>query len=162
MKSRRRNSRKRTKCSSGFVTSKDSYLCRKVILAVGLLHYPRKLPVLDGLQSSKVFYKMPKIGDYEGDTVAVVGGGDSALDAAVMVLERGGAVEMVIREEEPIGKADSVRRVRESGGVLHLGSEIESAAFDGGRMSLQINDGAKLAADCAIVQNRLSFRARNV
>ena len=29
------------------VTNKGEYFCRKVILACGLLHYPRKLPVLD-------------------------------------------------------------------------------------------------------------------
>jgi thioredoxin reductase len=27
------------------VTTKGSYLCRKVIVACGLLHYPRRLPV---------------------------------------------------------------------------------------------------------------------
>src|SRR5688572_23794903 len=68
------------------VTNKGSYLCRKVIIACGLLHYPRRLPELDELQSDHVHYKIPKIADYEGKTVAVVGGGDSALDAALMVL----------------------------------------------------------------------------
>ena len=58
------------------ITDGGTYLCRKVILALGLLHFPRRLPVLDGLESKKVFYKMPKIGDYEGQRVAVVGGGD--------------------------------------------------------------------------------------
>ncbi len=33
------------------VTNKSSYLCRKAILACGLLHYPRRLPVLDRLDS---------------------------------------------------------------------------------------------------------------
>src|SRR5262245_1962398 len=55
------------------LTRKSSYLCRKVIIACGLLHYPRKLPVLDQLNSRNVHYKIPKIGDYEGRTVAVVG-----------------------------------------------------------------------------------------
>ena len=73
------------------VTTGASYLCRKVIIACGLLHFPRKLPVLDALESRKVYYKIPKIGDYEGSRVAVVGGGDSALDAAVMVLRPQGA-----------------------------------------------------------------------
>ena len=31
------------------VTSKGRYLARKVILGVGLLHFPRKLPILDEL-----------------------------------------------------------------------------------------------------------------
>src|SRR5215471_15931634 len=46
------------------VTSTNSYLCRKVIIAVGLLHYPRRLAILDRLNSENVYYKNPKIGDY--------------------------------------------------------------------------------------------------
>ncbi len=134
------------------ITDKDGYLCRKVIVAVGLLHYPRRLAVLDALNSPKVFYKMPKIGAYEGARVAVVGGGDSALDAAVMVLERHGHVDLIVREQEPVGKADSVRRVRETGGVIHLGAEITAAAFEGGQMALSLTDGQSLRADYAIVQ----------
>ena len=87
------------------VTSKGSYLCRKVIIACGLLHYPRRLTVLDQLESKTIHYKIPKIGDYEGRRVAVVGGGDSALDAALMVQARGGLVDLVVRESTPIGKA---------------------------------------------------------
>src|SRR6187401_1233392 len=33
------------------VTSGNTYLCRKVIVACGLLHYPRKLAILDRLNS---------------------------------------------------------------------------------------------------------------
>src|SRR5262245_59015859 len=47
-------------------TTKNSYLCRKVIIACGLLHYPRRLGVLDKLNTKNVYYKVPKIGDYEG------------------------------------------------------------------------------------------------
>src|SRR5688572_2849219 len=78
------------------VTSKGSYLSRKVIIACGLLHYPRRLSVLDELQSKNVHYKIPKVGDYEGNRVAVVGGGDSALDAALMVRARGGLVDLLV------------------------------------------------------------------
>src|SRR5262249_62413239 len=86
------------------VTNKASYLCRKVILACGLLHYPRRLPSLDVLQSPKVYYKNPSVSDYLGERVAVVGGGDSALDAALMVLGRNGRVDLIVREADPIGK----------------------------------------------------------
>lgn len=37
------------------ITKQGEYLCRKVILACGLLHFPRKLPVLDALESKSVF-----------------------------------------------------------------------------------------------------------
>jgi thioredoxin reductase (NADPH) len=134
------------------VTSKGEYLCRKVILAVGLLHFPRKLPVLDQLESKKVYYKIPKIGDYEGSRAVVVGGGDSALDAAVMILERNGQVEMIVREETPVGKADSLARVQATGGLVHTECEITSAEFAGDRMALALSNGARTEADLAIVQ----------
>jgi thioredoxin reductase (NADPH) len=134
------------------VTSKSSYLCRKAILACGLLHHPRKLPALDRLNSKKVHYKMPKIGDYTGQQVVVVGGGDSALDAAVMVLERHGDVDLVVREDVPVGKSDTLERVRQSGGVVHLSVEIIEADFAGDQLALSLSDGQVLRCDQAIVQ----------
>src|SRR5882672_1763276 len=97
------------------VTSTNSYLCRKVIVAFGLLHYPRRLGILDRLQSENVYYKNPKIGDYEGKRVAVIGGGDSALDAAMMVLGRRGSVDLITREDVPVGKPDTLARIRNAG-----------------------------------------------
>lgn len=134
------------------VTSQGSYLCRKVIMACGLLHFPRQLPVLDALNSKKVYYKVPKIGDYAGQSVAVVGGGDSALDAAVMVLERHGHVDLIVREETPAGKADSLARIVATGGVVHKPSEIASARYAGDNIALTLNSGGELLCDLAIVQ----------
>jgi thioredoxin reductase (NADPH) len=134
------------------VTSGGSYLCRKVIIAVGLLHFPRRLPILDALGSKKVYYKNPKIGDYEGQRVAVVGGGDSALDAAVMILQRRGRADMIIRKDAPRGKADTLTRVRENGGNLHLSTEITSAAFAGDGIALALSDGDRIVVDKVVVQ----------
>lgn len=134
------------------VTSKSRYLCRKVIMACGLLHYPRRLPVLDQLQSKNVHYKIPKIGDYEGSRVAVVGGGDSALDAALMVLGRGGLVDLLVREEAPIGKADSLARIIEAGAKVHTSTEISAARFVGDAIELDLTGGEKISCSLAIVQ----------
>ncbi len=120
------------------VTNREAYLCRKVIIACGLLHYPRKLAVLDRLNSKNVYYKIPKIGDYEGRRVAVVGGGDSALDAAVMVLGRHGQVDLLVRGATAAGKADSLARVREGGGAVHFSTEIAAAQIAGERMVLKL------------------------
>lgn len=134
------------------VTSKGTYLCRKVLLACGLLHYPRRLPILDQLQSKNVHYKIPKIGDYEGSRVAVVGGGDSALDAALMVLARGGQVDLLVREDTPIGKPDSVARIQESGGQIRTSTEITAAKFAGEQMELELTGGERIGCSLAIVQ----------
>jgi thioredoxin reductase (NADPH) len=134
------------------VTTKGSYLCRKVIIACGLLHYPRRLVVLDQLNSKNVHYKIPKIGDYEGSRVVVVGGGDSALDAALMVQARHGHVELIVREETPIGKPDSLARIREAGGVIRTSTEISAARFAGDEIECDLTTGDKLRAALAIVQ----------
>ena len=134
------------------VTNESVYLCRKVIIAMGLLHFPRKLPVLEALDSKKVFYRVPKIRDYQGHRVAVVGGGDSALDATVIVLEREGEVDLIVREETPVGKADTLARIRQQGGRVHLATEIEAASFVGDQIRLTLTDGEAIEVDLAIVQ----------
>lgn len=134
------------------ITSRGSYLCRKVIMACGLLHYPRRLAVLDALDSKNVHYKIPKIGDYEGGRVAVVGGGDSAFDAALMVLGRGGRVDVICREETPIGKPDSLAQIRELGGRVHASTEIVRAEITGEQIAATLSSGERLNCALAIVQ----------
>ncbi|GAF94879.1 unnamed protein product, partial [marine sediment metagenome] len=133
------------------VTSQGEYLCRKVILACGLLHYPRKMDVLDALNTKKVHYKIPKIGDYEGQRVVVIGGGDSALDAAVMALQRRGQVDLLMRSK-PSGKADSLARVVELGGTVHTQTEIAAASFAGDQLALELTTEKQIKCDLTIVQ----------
>lgn len=134
------------------ITSKGEYLCRKVILACGLLHYPRKLPVLDALESKKVYYRVPRINDYHGDHLIIVGGGDSALDAAVMALQRNAQVDVIVREDTPIGKADTVGRVKELGGKVRTNVEISAASVREGRIVSTLTDGVQLTSELGIVQ----------
>lgn len=136
-------------------TTQGEYLCRKVIMACGLLHYPRKLPVLDQLNSKNIHYKVPKIGDYEGANVCVVGGGDSALDAALMVQARKGLVELIVREETPIGKADSLARVESNGARVYTSTEIRAARFAGDAIQLDLSNGQSL--NCALVIVQIGF-----
>lgn len=134
------------------ITNKGSYLCRKVIIACGLLHYPRRLGVLDQLQSKNVHYKVPKIGDYESRRVAVVGGGDSALDAALMVQARGGLVDLIVREAAPIGKAETLAQAVDAGVLVHTSTEVTAARFVGDEIELELSGGQRLRCWQAIVQ----------
>ena len=134
------------------VTSKSSYLCRKVILACGLLHYPRRLPILDRLDSPRVYYRIPRVDDYRGSRILVVGGGDSAIDAALMVLGRGCQVDVVVRGQNPAARADALARVRAAGGVIHTSTEIIGAELAGEQIRVSLTNGTALSVPLVIVQ----------
>ncbi len=76
------------KHGDGFVvsTSRSRYETRAVLLAVGRRGTPRKLEV-PGEELEKVVYRLVSPEQYRGKHVLVVGGGDSALEAASRLAE---------------------------------------------------------------------------
>lgn len=134
------------------VTTNSQYSCRKVILAMGLLHQQRKLPVLDDLGAKKqVLYRMKKAKDYEGKHVVVIGGGDSALDAAIMAIERNAEVTLLVRRE-PSGKQSSINRIQECGGDIYLGTSVEAAHLEGEKVVMELTNGKTIIADVVVIQ----------
>ena len=73
----------------GFVvtTNRGQYAARSVLLAMGRRGTPRKLGV-PGEESPKVVYRLIDPEQYKGQAVLVVGGGDSALEAAIAIAEQ--------------------------------------------------------------------------
>lgn len=69
-------------------TSKATYETRSVLLAVGRRGTPRKLGV-PGEELPKVVYRLIDPEQYADQQVLVVGGGDSALEAAASIAEAG-------------------------------------------------------------------------
>ena len=69
-------------------TSKATYEARSVLLAIGRRGTPRKLGV-PGEELPKVVYRLIDPEQYAGQEVLVVGGGDSALEAAASIAEAG-------------------------------------------------------------------------
>jgi thioredoxin reductase (NADPH) len=74
--------------ADGFVvrTPHGAYRTHSVLLAIGRRGTPRKLDV-PGEEQSKVVYRLIDPQQYAGQKVLVVGGGDSAIEAAIAVCE---------------------------------------------------------------------------
>jgi thioredoxin reductase/NAD-dependent dihydropyrimidine dehydrogenase PreA subunit len=77
-------------------TSNGEYVAAAVLLAIGRRGTPRKLGV-PGEDLAKVVYRLIDPAQYAGSRVLVVGGGDSALEAAISIAEAGGEVTLSYR-----------------------------------------------------------------
>ena len=70
-------------------TSRGEYRARSVLLALGRQGTPRKLDV-PGEEAAKVVYRLVDPSQYAGQAVLVVGGGDSAVEAALALSAQAG------------------------------------------------------------------------
>jgi thioredoxin reductase len=70
-------------------TARDSYATRTVVLAMGRRGTPRKLDV-PGEEQGKVMYRLIDAASYTDCDILIVGGGDSAVEAAVALSRKGG------------------------------------------------------------------------
>jgi thioredoxin reductase len=90
-------------------TPKDTYRTRTVLLSIGRRGTPRKLGV-PGEDQSKVVYRLIDPEQYQGRRVLVVGGGDSALEAAISIAEQPGAEVTLSYRSEAFSRAKEKNR----------------------------------------------------
>lgn len=104
-------------------TTKATYETRAVLLAIGRRGTPRKLGVL-GEDMSKVVYRLVDPEQYKGQHVLVVGGGDSALEAAASIAESGGGGVVLSYRGAEFDRAKGRNRERietaAKGGILKV------------------------------------------
>ena len=97
----------------GFVvrTTKAAYRASSVLLAIGRRGTPRKLAV-PGEELPKVVYRLIDPDQYIGQEVLVVGGGDSALEAAASIAEVSGTQVTLSYRGDAFGRAKPRNRQR--------------------------------------------------
>jgi thioredoxin reductase/NAD-dependent dihydropyrimidine dehydrogenase PreA subunit len=92
-------------------SAKAEYRAGNVLLAIGRRGTPRKLGV-PGEELPKVVYRLIEPEQYRGQKVLVVGGGDSALEAAASIAEAGAAAVTLSYRGEAFGRAKARNRER--------------------------------------------------
>jgi putative YpdA family bacillithiol system oxidoreductase len=102
-----------TKTATGYEvkTSKATYQTANILLAIGRMGTPRKLDV-DGEEQSKVVYRLTDPEQYRDMHVLVVGGGDSALEAAITISEQAGTTVTLSYRSEAFGRVKPKNRER--------------------------------------------------
>ena len=91
------------------VTDKGSYKTRAVLLTIGRRGTPRQLGV-PGEELPKVVYRLIDPEQYKGQRVLVVGGGDSALEAAHTIAEQPGTKVSISYRSEAFSRAKPKNR----------------------------------------------------
>jgi thioredoxin reductase/NAD-dependent dihydropyrimidine dehydrogenase PreA subunit len=102
-----------TLAAGGFLvrTSRGQYRTRHVLLALGRRGTPRKLDV-PGEESAKVVYRLIDPAQYRGQAVLVVGGGDSALEAAIALSNEAGTDVTLSYRSEAFSRVKQRNRVQ--------------------------------------------------
>lgn len=137
------------------VTSKGRYRCKAVVLAIGRRGTPRSLGIT-GEDLRKVVYRLVDPEQYRGRKVVVVGGGDSALEAAASLAEEPGTQVLLSYRGDAYSRARKRNRERVANLVAQgrmtewLGSQVE--LIEGDRIEISYRGELRsLANDDVII-----------
>lgn len=122
-------------------TSTQQHVASSVLLAIGRRGTPRKLGV-PGEEMSKVVYRLIDPEQYRGKQVMVVGGGDSALEAAASIAELGDTEVCLAYRGEAFQRAKERNRQR------------VDAASATGHLKLMLNSQVRAIREDAVLVNQ--------
>lgn len=136
-------------------TPHNSYVCRSVLLAIGRRGTPRKLGV-PGEDLTKVVYRLIDPQQYQGQHVLVIGGGDSALEAACSVAEEPNTTVTLSYRSDSFSRAKPKNRERvtkneQAGHLCVILSSKVTKVTDSTIFLNQGNDQIELKNDAVIV-----------
>ena len=130
----------------------NKYSTANILLAIGRRGTPRKLNV-PGEELSKVVYRLIDPEQYRGQKVLIVGGGDSAIEAALAIADEPGTQVTIVYRSEAFSRAKAKNRDN----IINAGEEqrvkvmlssnpvsinTESVDIENGRESVNIENDA--------------------
>ena len=135
-----------TRFNNGFEirTTRASYRASSVLLTIGRRGTPRKLEV-EGEDQAKVVYRLIDPEQYKGQHVLVVGGGDSALEAAASIAEQPGTTVTLSHRSEAFSRAKLKNRERVENAAKsgRLNVLLQSSIKKIGRQDVEIEHGGR-------------------
>ena len=142
--------------AGGFVvvTDQGRYRTRRVLLAMGRGGTPRRLDV-PGEDLAKVVYRLSDPGQYAGRRVMVVGGGDSALEAAIALAEVPGTTVTLVHRGPGFGRARAANRLTAeqlgTAGTITIHRNAQPVAITTGTVVIATADGPRPIANEAVI-----------
>ena len=127
-------------------TTRGEHRAASVLLAIGRRGTPRKLDV-PGEELPKVVYRLVDPEQYKGQDVLVVGGGDSALEAAASIAENGGRQVTLSYRGDAFSRAKPRNRER------------VAAAARSGRLQVLLESQVRRIGPASVV---LAFQGRDL
>ncbi|NOY78325.1 MAG: NAD(P)/FAD-dependent oxidoreductase [Calditrichaeota bacterium] len=97
---------------------------RSVILASGLgLSEPRRLDVAGEkeLEGKGVEFSIKNVSEWAGKNVSIIGGGNSAIDNAMLLLEQNAQVILIHRTDKLRAEPKSIKKLQQNGVQFYLG-----------------------------------------
>jgi thioredoxin reductase (NADPH) len=140
----------------GFVvrTSRGEIRSRSVVLALGRQGTPRKLDV-PGEEAPKVVYRLVDPSQYAGQAVLVVGGGDSAVEAALALSEQSGTDVTLSYRSAAFSRIKQKNRLAldeaQRSGSIRVELESTLQCIDADQVVLQTKDGADTLRNDAVI-----------
>lgn len=99
------------------VTDKRVHLSKAIIICAGIgVFTPRPLPAnnVEDFEENSIFYYVDKLDQFRSKKVLVIGGGDSAVDYALMIEKVAEKVTLIHRRDGFRAHEESVRKLMES------------------------------------------------
>ena len=137
-------------------TTKSSYLTKSVIIATGNVSFapkPLKTDEPSDFDFSKLGYSVTDKQQFAGKNVAVAGGGDSAIDLALMLSEVAASVSLIHRRDAFRAHESSVDKLHASDVHVLTPVTIRNISDHQEGLRIALSDDRELDVDHLIVQH---------